>query len=113
MGCLSTPITGTAPADNATVVDVTFDSTGLVGGSYTANLCITSDDPDPGPGNETGLIIVPVTLTICPPTAVTLHEFVAADSSPSPVPLPVRVPVATLPALVGLAQGRAAIQRRR
>ena len=32
--------------------------------SYNANLCITSNDPDPGSGNETDLVVVPVTLTV-------------------------------------------------
>jgi len=32
-------------------VDVAFDSSGLAAGTYTGNLCITSNDPDPGPGN--------------------------------------------------------------
>ena len=42
----------TVPDDNATV-DVTFDSTGLAVGTYNANLCIFSNDPDNGTGNGT------------------------------------------------------------
>ena len=53
----------TLPGDT-TPVDVTFDSTGLAVGTYTGNLCIESDDPDPGPGNETELVIVPVELVV-------------------------------------------------
>ncbi|MEI2690135.1 MAG: hypothetical protein V9H69_10690 [Anaerolineae bacterium] len=41
---------------------MTFDSTSMAPGTYTGNLCVTSDDPDAGPGNETDLVIVPVTL---------------------------------------------------
>jgi hypothetical protein len=40
---------------------VTFDSTGLTPGEYTANLCVNSDDP------VTPLVQVPVTLTVLPP----------------------------------------------
>ena len=43
---------------------MTFNSTGYGAGVYTGNLCVTSNDPDPGPGNETDLVIVPVTLTV-------------------------------------------------
>ncbi|MCB0257798.1 MAG: hypothetical protein KDI55_29075, partial [Anaerolineae bacterium] len=37
------PISGTTAAGLGTDVDVTFDSTGLAGGVYNANLCITSN----------------------------------------------------------------------
>ncbi|MCA9869800.1 MAG: hypothetical protein KC487_05405, partial [Anaerolineae bacterium] len=58
------PISGTTAAGLGTDVDVTFDSTGLAGGVYNANLCITSNDPDAGPGNGTDLVVVPVELTV-------------------------------------------------
>ena len=47
----TSPITGTTAAGSGTDIDVTFDSTGLAAGTYNANLCITSNDPDTGPGN--------------------------------------------------------------
>ena len=43
---------------------VTFDSTGLTAGTWLANLCVHSNDPDAGPGNGSDLVIVPVTLNI-------------------------------------------------
>ena len=49
---------------------------------YTGNLCVTSNDPDAGPGNGTDLVIVPVTLTVLPPTAVALTDL-AAESATS------------------------------
>jgi len=58
------PISGTLPPGNVTPVDVSFDSAGLAPGTYTANLCIESDDPDPGPGNETELVVVPLELVV-------------------------------------------------
>jgi hypothetical protein len=50
----------TAPLDSA-VVDVTFDSTGLTPGDYSANLCVDSNDM------ATGVVQVPVYLTLEPP----------------------------------------------
>jgi len=58
------PISGTTAAGGTTPVDVTFDSTALAPGIYTANLCVESNDPDAGPGNGTDLVVVPVTLTV-------------------------------------------------
>jgi hypothetical protein len=52
------PDAGTTGAGDTTDVDVEFDSTGLADGTYTATLCITSNDP-----NE-DLIVVPVELTV-------------------------------------------------
>lgn len=53
-----TPISGTvAPADTAIPV-VNFSSFGLTPGTYGANLCITSNDPD------TPLVVVPVTMRV-------------------------------------------------
>ena len=57
------PITGTTPGYDSTDVTVTLNSAGLAPNTYTANLCVTSNDPDAGPGNETDLVIVPVNLT--------------------------------------------------
>ena len=79
------PTNGTTPGGGSTPVTVTFNSTGLANGTYTGNLCVTSNDPDPGPGNGTDLVIVPLTLTVQPPTAVTLSGL-TAHASQSPVP---------------------------
>lgn len=58
------PISGTVAPAATTPVDVTFDSTGLAAGAYNANLCVISNDPDPGPGNGTDLVVVPVELVV-------------------------------------------------
>ncbi len=110
-----TPITGTTAPAAATPVDVTFDSTGLPAGVYTGQLCIRSNDPDNGPGNETNLVVVPVTLTVTAPTAVTLSGLAAAsETAPTQAPLPLAgLPLAALPAVVGLALGAAYALRRR
>ena len=93
-----------------TVVTATFDSTGLVDGVYTGNLCVTSNDPDAGPGNGTDLVIVPVTLTVQPPTAVTLTSVTANPAAPL-----AGLPLATLPAAVAAAAavGAAFVARRK
>ena len=59
-----TPANGTTAAGGSTNVTVGFDSTGLAAGTYNANLCVTSNDPDAGPGNGTDLVVVPVALTV-------------------------------------------------
>jgi len=59
-----TPASGTTSSGGSTPTTVTLDSTGLAAGTYNANLCVHSDDPDTGPGNGTDLIVVPVTLTV-------------------------------------------------
>ena len=55
---------GTTAGGASTSVDVLYNSTGLADGTYTANLCVESNDPDAGPGNETDLVVVPVSLTV-------------------------------------------------
>ena len=68
------PTSGTTTGGTSTPVQVTLNSTGLAVGSYTANLCVTSNDPDAGPGNGTELVQVPVTLDVinqCPSGSVT------------------------------------------
>lgn len=105
----ASPITGTTAAGSATDVTVTLDSTGLLPGLYNGNLCILSNDPDAGPGNETDLVIVPLTLVVEEPTAVTLSDIGAAQA---PLPL-AGLPLAALPAAVGLALGAAYALRRR
>ncbi|MFZ2360669.1 MAG: choice-of-anchor J domain-containing protein, partial [Anaerolineae bacterium] len=106
------PSSGSNAGSTNTPVQVTFDSTGLAVGIYTANLCVTSNDPNPGPGNGTNLVIVPVTLTVQPPTAVTLSSVTAA-SSQSPAPL-AGLPLAALPLAAGAAMaGALAFLRRK
>ena len=67
------PVAGTTPPAGNTLVDVTFDSTGLAVALYQANLCVFSNDPDPGPGNGTELVVVPVELDVVIP--VELQSF--------------------------------------
>lgn len=107
------PTAGTTAPAATTAVDVAFDSTGLAVGTYTGQLCVRSNDPDSGPGNETKLVIVPVTLTVQPPTAVAL-DGLAASSEPAQTPLPLAgLPLTALPAAVGLALGAAYVLRRK
>jgi hypothetical protein len=73
------PTNGTTAPAASTTVDVTFDSTGLAVGTYLANLCIESNDPDPGPGNETELVVVPVELTVAAEPAISLAKTVGLD----------------------------------
>jgi subtilisin-like proprotein convertase family protein len=60
------PTNGSNTGGTNTPVTATFDSTGLAAGTYTANLCVFSNDPDSGPGNGTNLVIVPVELEVEP-----------------------------------------------
>ena len=55
------PITGTTPGHDTFEVDVTFDSTGMTGGVYNANLCVASNDPDEP------YVIVPLEMTVLDP----------------------------------------------
>lgn len=105
----ASPITGTTAAGDGVDVTVTLDSTGLASGVYTGNLCITSNDPDAGPGNGTDLVVVPLTLTVEAPTAVTLGSL---DAAQAPLPL-AGLPVAALPVAISLALGAAYALRRR
>ncbi len=100
------PTNGSTAGGGSTPVTVTFDSTGLAVGTYNGNLCVTSNDPDTGPGNGTDLVIVPLELMVQGPTAVTLNNVDAA-------PLPAGVPLTVLPAALGLALAAAYTLRRR
>ncbi len=106
---------GSNAGGSSTDVTVTFDSTGLAAGVYTGNLCVNSNDPDAGPGNGTDQVIVPVTLTVESPTAVTLSGLAAAgETAPAQAPLPLAgLPLAALPAALGLALSAAYILRRK
>jgi hypothetical protein len=55
----------------STQVDVTFDSTGLAPGDYSASLCINSDDP------VTPQVQVPIALTVLPPFTLTCNGQIA------------------------------------
>ncbi len=57
----TSPVSGTVPGLSSANVNVVFDSTGLSAGTYTGNLCVTSNDP------VTSLVPVPVTLTVNQP----------------------------------------------
>ncbi len=100
------PANGSTGAGGSTPVAVTFDSTGLAVGTYTGNLCITSNDPDPGTGNGTNLVIVPLELMVQGPTAVALNAVDAA-------PIAAGVPLTALPAALGLAAAAVYALRRR
>ncbi len=52
------PASGTTAADGSSDVTVTFDSTGLAAGSYSANVCVNSND------TEQPVVAVPVTMTV-------------------------------------------------
>jgi uncharacterized repeat protein (TIGR01451 family) len=52
------PTSGTVPAGESVVVDVTYDTTGLAPGEYLASLDVLSNDPD------TPVVEVPVMLTV-------------------------------------------------
>ena len=52
------PSAGTTISNSSSLVDVTFDSTGLSTGVYSATLCVNSNDP------VTPLVEVPVTMTV-------------------------------------------------
>ena len=70
----ASPTNGTNTGGTSTPVNVTINTTGLALGTYEARLCVTSNDPTPGPGNGTSLVIVPVTLEVanlCPAGPVT------------------------------------------
>ncbi|MFC4819964.1 S8 family serine peptidase [Dokdonella ginsengisoli] len=54
----ATPESGTTAADGSSDVTVTFDSTGLAAGSYSANVCVNSND------TEQPVVAVPVTMTV-------------------------------------------------
>jgi hypothetical protein len=55
------PDVGTTVPLGSAVIDVSFDSSGMVPGVYTANLCVDSND------TATGVVQVPVDLTVEPP----------------------------------------------
>jgi hypothetical protein len=69
----SAPNSGTITPSSSQSVDVTFDSTGMVPGVYTGNLCVESNDSlDP-------VVYVPVTLEIPDSLAIQLDKTVGLD----------------------------------
>ena len=70
------PTNGVNAGGINTVGTVTFNSTGLSNGTYTARLCVFSNDRDTGPGNGTGLVIVPVTLNLQGAAGISLVKTV-------------------------------------
>jgi hypothetical protein len=76
------PTAGTTPPVGNTVVDVTFDSTGLMPGTYNGNLCVDSNDPDEPS------VDVPVTLDVVantPPTISGLPNVIVDPTTSLPV----------------------------
>ncbi|HSF80859.1 MAG TPA: S8 family serine peptidase, partial [Anaerolineales bacterium] len=67
----ATPSSGTTAPLASSMIDVSFDSTGLAPGEYSANLCVESDSP----GTE--MVQVPIRLTVLPPFALTCNGEVA------------------------------------
>ncbi len=88
------PDSGTTPAGQSSVVDVTFDSTDLTDGTYEGNLCVTSDAPD------NPLVVVPVTFTVS--GGVTAVQGSTFDATPA-TRLPLAALGLTLSAMAGLA----------
>jgi len=75
------PANGITAGSASSSVTVSFDSTGLtVGNTYSANLCVRSDDPDTGPGNGTALVVVPVTLNVTAPVTHTVTSSVGTPA---------------------------------
>jgi hypothetical protein len=64
------PSSGTTLSQTTTPVVVTYDSTGLVDGTYTGNLCITSNDPfNPDKVVPVALTVQSYNVTLTPATA--------------------------------------------
>ena len=67
---------GTVAAADSDTVDVTFDSSGMADGSYSANLCIESNDAD------NPAVSVPLTLDVCSPaTAVSITNITTSGTT--------------------------------
>ncbi len=78
------PTGGTVAPAGSTVVDATFDSTGLAPAVYTGLLCIASNDP------ATPLVAVPLTLTVLglPTISVTPSSLASDQGADEVVVLP-------------------------
>lgn len=82
------PTSGTVAPGDCVTVDVTFDSTGLVYGEYTADLIITSNDP------YTPSVTVPVSLTVAEPTPTPTNTPTATPTG-IPTNTPTNTPTVT------------------
>ena len=71
------PTSGSTGSGSTSTVDVTFDSTGLTPGGYSATLCVNSNDP------ATPQVEVPVDLTV-----VEFEIVIAKDAAAGSVPEP-------------------------
>lgn len=76
---------GSTPAGSNTPVTVSFDSTGLAVGNYSANLCVTSNDP------ATPIVAVPVSLVVTSaasyPITVNINPAASGNASCTPNPV--------------------------
>ncbi len=72
------PTSGSVPANGSSDITVTFDSTGLAEGTYTGNLCFSSNDV------LNPQVIIPVSLTVTnnPPTDGTMQGTVTSQGTP-------------------------------
>ena len=71
----TSPSSGSTASASSTDVDVVFDSAGLMPDTYTANLCLSSNDPN------NALIPIPVTLDVIstPPEIAVSPDEITAD----------------------------------
>ena len=90
------PITGTLLGGTSTPVEVTFDSTGLANGVYTATLCVISNDPDEG------LTEVPLSMTVADPTYLAVGHLAPFAADPGTA---VTITLNGAPALTNFAYG--------
>ena len=90
------PITGTLLGGTSTPVEVTFDSTGLANGVYTATLCVFSNDPDEK------LTEVPLNMTVADPTYLAVGHLAPFAADPGTA---VTITLNGAPALTNFAYG--------
>jgi hypothetical protein len=74
------PTAGSTPGHSTFSVDVTFDSTGMAPGTYTATLSVESNDPDEP------VVLVPLTMTVLAPpnievTPLSLSQELCPDAT--------------------------------
>jgi hypothetical protein len=78
------PASGSVPAGGSQGITVTFDTVGLIAGTYTANIIVASNDPDESrvtvPATLTVEAIAPVTISVDPsPREVAVGEIFTLD----------------------------------
>jgi hypothetical protein len=96
------PASGTTAAGAATPVDATYSNmSALAIGTYTGNLCVTSNDP------VNPVVLVPVTLTVRAPTAVDTTALVARTAAPLGLLVPVAGALLAVVAFVIIRKRRA------